>query len=367
MKPFAARSAPSWVVLQLLEKCNLRCGMCYEWGETGAYHGREKLAELDPEVVRRAVSDCLPEQPFFEFFGGEPLLYSGIWDLISLIRQAGCELAFPTNGTLVEEYADRLVATQPNLIWISVDGPREINDKQRGRGVFTRVMRGIEKLSVARRAKGSHYPELGIAYIVTPMSYRHIEEFFLKSIDLSLLSFVSIELQSYATEAQYSAYAQLLKERFGISSTPCAKAYVRDPSEFAGMEISAITTQMENVSRACAARGIRFFSQPRTLQVGNITSYLTANWDGMVDKRNRCGLPWAYAEISARGDVTTCHTFYDLPIGNIYQQSLLEIWRGQRLKDVRAYLREGLFPICTACSKYYSGATPIGAFHAKAS
>ncbi len=28
---------PSWLVIQLLERCNLRCNMCYEWGESGAY------------------------------------------------------------------------------------------------------------------------------------------------------------------------------------------------------------------------------------------------------------------------------------------------------------------------------------------
>ena len=28
---------PNWVVLQITERCNLRCKMCYEWGENGAY------------------------------------------------------------------------------------------------------------------------------------------------------------------------------------------------------------------------------------------------------------------------------------------------------------------------------------------
>lgn len=30
-------SFPKWVVLQVIEKCNLRCKMCYEWGEYGSY------------------------------------------------------------------------------------------------------------------------------------------------------------------------------------------------------------------------------------------------------------------------------------------------------------------------------------------
>lgn len=27
-------SLPKWIFLQLLENCNLRCRMCYEWGDT---------------------------------------------------------------------------------------------------------------------------------------------------------------------------------------------------------------------------------------------------------------------------------------------------------------------------------------------
>src|SRR6516164_5113716 len=102
MKLLEEQRGPNWIVLQLLEKCNLRCSMCYEWGDTGMYHHVGGSAELELPAIVRAVSDCLPGRPFFEFFGGEPLLYSGLWDLINLVRQAGCQLAFPTNGTLVE-------------------------------------------------------------------------------------------------------------------------------------------------------------------------------------------------------------------------------------------------------------------------
>jgi radical SAM protein with 4Fe4S-binding SPASM domain len=356
-----ARSYPSWIVLQLVERCNLRCNMCYEWGESGAYHAVDKLAELDPEVLNRAIKDCLAERPFVEFFGGEPLLYAGIWDLIKQIRQADCSLAFPTNGTLIAEYADRLVETQPNLIWVSVDGPQEINDRQRGRGVFKRAMRGLEGLSRIKRAKGSRFPEIGIAYVVTPLSFRYIEEFFLKELDLAQVSHISIELQSYATKTEYGEYSAILRERFGVQSTPCAKAYVRDPAIFAGMDSELITKQLVNVRRVCVELGISFFSQPRTLQSDNIASYLSADWSGMIDKRNHCGVPWAYAEISARGEVTTCHTFYDLSVGNIHEASLLEIWNGKRLSKVREFLEERLFPICTACCRYHAGAVPIAA------
>jgi radical SAM protein with 4Fe4S-binding SPASM domain len=361
MKLLDAPEMPSWVVIQLLEKCNLRCRMCYEWGETGAYHALAKTATLDLEVVLRTVRECLPAKPTFEFFGGEPMLYPHLWQVIDLIRSGGCELAFPTNGTLIERHAERLVRSPPTRLWVSIDGPADINDAQRGAGVFRRVMRGLAKLDKARKAQGSEYPKLGVTCVVTPDNHRHIADFFLDGIDLSMLECVSIEMQSYLTRAQVDAYAIFLQREFGIEATPDAASYLRDPASFAGIDIDMLVMQMQRVARECASRGILFHSQPRTLTGANLQSYLSADWARMADRRSRCGVPWVSAEISARGDVTTCHTFYDLPLGNIHQQSLSEIWKGERIRKLRGHLREGLMPICTACCRYYGGAGALPA------
>lgn len=348
-----APPAPRCVVLQLVEECNLRCSMCYEWGETGAYHDRRELAVLDLEVARRVIEACLPSRPSFELFGGEPMLYPGLWEVIRLIGDGGCELAFPTNGTLLDQHAEQLVAHPPSRIWISLDGPEQANDAQRGRGVYRRAMRGLDALVSARRARGVRRPEIGISCVVTPANHLRIAELFLDALDLSNIGLVSIELQSYATEAQYRDYVRLVRDEFGVPSAPYARAYVRDPALFAVLDREALARQIEAVRAACAARGIRFYSQPRTTTPDNLDRYLRGEFSAMVDRKQRCAVPWTYAEISARGDVTTCHTFYDAPVGNVYEQPLLDIWRGPRLAQLRSHLRDGLLPICTACCRYY--------------
>jgi radical SAM protein with 4Fe4S-binding SPASM domain len=353
MKLAQALSAPSWVVLQLLEECNLRCAMCYEWGEGGAYHDKPALASLDLDVALRVIRECLPARPYFELFGGEPLLYPGIWEIIRLIRAHGCELAFPTNGTLLEQHAEQLVAVAPTRLWISLDGPAPVNDAQRGHGVFKRVMRGLTALTAAKQRRGGG-PDLGITCVVTPANHLRVAELFLETLDLGQLAYVSIELQSHATDEQHRRYARILREQFGVPTAPHARAYVRDPALFAAMDREALAEQMARVRDACLARGIRFYSQPKTIDAANLDHYLRGAWDQLVDKRTRCAMPWTYAEVSARGDVTTCHSFYDLTIGNVHQQPLLEIWRGERLRNVQAHLRQELFSICTACCRYHT-------------
>jgi radical SAM protein with 4Fe4S-binding SPASM domain len=351
-----AAGGPSWLVIQLLERCNLRCSMCYEWGESGAYKSLTGLAELDLELLLERLEECLPGKPYVEFFGGEPLLYRGVWKLLQVLGDAGCEVAFPTNGTTLPRHADRLVSANPTRVWVSLDGPREINDAQRGAGVYDRALRGIDAIDRLKRETGNPYPELGVCFVVTPDNHHTIEEFFL-GLDLSQLGAVSIEMQSYVTAAQHRHYARVANDKFGVATTPNAAAYVRDPEVFADIDADSVAGQMRRVRDECAERGIRFFSQPYTLEDETIAAYLSADWTAMVSHHKRCAVPWMYAEISARGDVTTCHSFYDITIGNIYDRSLIDIWHGERAAQVRSHLRGELFSICTACARYYNAST----------
>lgn len=347
---------PRWIVLQLVEACNLRCQMCYEWGERGSYH-RLGSARLDFEIVRRVVRDCAPGRPCFELFGGEPFLYPRIADVIGLIGDTGCVLGIPTNGTLLDRFTDELVGEAPIRLWLSVDGPEEINDRQRGPGAFKLAVGGLETLRAARAARGCTYPQLGITYIVTPLNASHVARFFLESIELSTLDFVSIVLQNFATEAECAAYEEIVRHEFGGSSAAYARGYAEEVGHFSGIDTHHLAEQIQRVRNACLEAGVLFFSNPMTTDAINLERYFCGRWDALADRRSRCAFPWMYAEISARGDVTTCHSFYDITVGNVHDEGILDIWNGDRIQKVRSHLRLGLFPICTACCRYYNNPT----------
>lgn len=351
-----ASEYPRWIVLQLLEACNLRCSMCYEWGENGSYH-RSSSARLDIELVRRVVRDCAPGRPCFELFGGEPFLYPHVAEVIERIGEAGCVLGIPTNGTLIGRFTDVLVGEAPIRLWVSLDGPEEINDRQRGEGVFRRAMAGLEKVRAARTARGSPFPELGVTYIVTPLTAPHVERCFLESIDLASLDFVSIVLQNFATAAEIDAYEEVVRRELGGTSAVHARGYLQQVEHFSGIDKARLAAQIQRVREACRDAGVLFFSNPMTVDGPNLESYFAARWDELADRRSRCAFPWMYAEVTARGDVSTCHSFYDVTIGNLHHQGLLEIWHGPRAEQVRRHLRGGLFPICTACCRYYNNPT----------
>ena len=96
---WAARAGRTWVRSYWLDNAFLL-------GDPGQVLSRAEGAE-DLDVLLRTVRDCLPGKPYFEFFGGEPLLYSGIWDVIRLIRQGGCE-AYISKPISVTHFLDTI-------------------------------------------------------------------------------------------------------------------------------------------------------------------------------------------------------------------------------------------------------------------
>lgn len=348
-------SYPRWIVLQLLEKCNLRCKMCYEWGEEGAYHEKQSTQQLDFEVVKKVIEDCAPSKPMYDFFGGEPLLYTKVDEVISLIKHYGSELVIPTNGTLVEKNAEMLVETGPDKVWISLDGPEQINDAQRGKGVFRKSIDGINKILELRKRTGKKFPKIGITCIVTPNNHLHIEDFFFKSIDLAALDHVSIEMQLFATREQCREYGAVLSKEFDIPNAPhaYARGMVWEKEKFESMNFSEMVRQINTVANFCKSHNIYFFNYPKTITEQNLSDYFSGNFTKLVDYKCNCRLPWMYAEITAKGDVASCHTYYDLTFGNINNQSMYDIWNCEKFGKFRNYMKNHLLPICTACSRYY--------------
>lgn len=141
----------------LNESCNMDCVYC--WRKNSAV-GNNGSSELDVGLGKDILRDFFQEYGSKEsstnviFYGTEPLLSRQL--LIALIdktvslsavHDADTEITVNTNGTLIDEdVADYFARHQVNVI-VSLDGPPEINDRQRkfpeGKGTFKRINRGL--------------------------------------------------------------------------------------------------------------------------------------------------------------------------------------------------------------------------------
>ncbi len=347
-------SYPQWITLQLIDACNLRCKMCYEWGENGSYHGR-KSTLLKLEVVRKLVEDCSPAKPYYALFGGEPMAYPWLAEVVTSIRSAGSRVDMPTNGMFLAKKADTLCQAPLSRIWVSLDGPREINDEQRGKGVFDVVQNGMEVLYDLRETRGLSEPKIGYTFIVTPRTHKYIQAFGAECIDFKKIDHLSIEFQTFIPEQTYIRHRDFFRKTFGVEDTPCAKGLVADLEPFSRMDYEEIARQIKWMRQKCEEHGVYFVCYPKTIDPENYKAYFEKRIEDLMDRRDRCMFPWVYLEVGSNGDATPCHTFYDYPVGNVNGTPVLEIWRGEPLSKMRAALRtHGLFPACSACARYYA-------------
>lgn len=348
---------PSLVCLNLTEMCNLRCTMCYWWGDSGTFSRDEastKPASLDYALAQKVIAELAVQRPRYSLFGGEPLMYPRLEELIVTIKEAGSFIDTPTNGTFLSENARMLVDTGFDSIRVSLDGPRDVNDAQRGRGSYEKATNGIETLNQEKMRAGSAKPGVHIIFTVTPDNYLSIERFFLHELNLDAIDSATVLMQNYITEEMGRAYAGMLESEFGITSDRFWRGMVRHPDDFAQIDSTELSRQAGAVRKHFydLQKVVRFL--PPTFSAKNLSAYLSANWENMSDSFNGCPAPWHGAEITVTGDVAPCHAFYDLTMGNLHDKSFEEIWNGKKYRRFRTHLKKnGLMSICPGCCVYY--------------
>lgn len=136
----------SKIVLNVSNKCNLRCQYCYaqngNYGRTDALMSKETFHRIVEELVNKGIEKI----NIFSFFGGEPLLNFELIEyalpiLSTKFRVNNFEIV--TNGTLFSEDMVKILKEYHVSLSISIDGPENITDQLRGKGVYKKALECI--------------------------------------------------------------------------------------------------------------------------------------------------------------------------------------------------------------------------------
>ncbi|WP_042433370.1 radical SAM protein [Streptacidiphilus anmyonensis] len=141
-----AQEPPTALLLKLTGACDMACSYCYD------YDAQRWPGRMDSDVARRLIKECL--QPgrrlMLMFHGGEPLLrFAQIRELVDFSNRTAAEVGasvdftIQTNGLHFSEPVVDFLRTHRFSVGVSLDGPREIHDRDRvdhgGRGTFDRI------------------------------------------------------------------------------------------------------------------------------------------------------------------------------------------------------------------------------------
>jgi uncharacterized protein len=150
------------LVMNVTNQCNLSCQYCYEFGEDKIATPEGKKKFMDLETAKSSVDYLFAQSEgrksvHITFFGGEtlmnfPLLRHVIDYSQEQASRKGVSIDFSltTNATLLTPYIIDFLAENRVGVTVSLDGPKEMNDKFRifanGRGSYDIIEPKVREL-----------------------------------------------------------------------------------------------------------------------------------------------------------------------------------------------------------------------------
>jgi radical SAM protein with 4Fe4S-binding SPASM domain len=295
-------------------RCNLHCEFCYV--------GEHDHKELSTSDMKRVLFKIYHEAkvPSVSFTGGEPLLRSGIVELVSYASDIGLWTNLITNATLLNRgLIQALKESGLSSAQVSIEGPHaQLHDRITGMpGAFEATIEGIELLQKA-----------GVpVHTNTTISRSNI---------------------NYAHEIV------LLAKKMGLSRLsmnlliPCGSALHRKDIWVNYSEIGERILQLKHQAEAL---GLKFlWYSPLPMCKFNPIAY------GLGNKS--CAAITGLLSVDPMGNIIPCSSWHK-PVGSLLRQRFLDIWQS---KDLDFYKNVQYAPDeCRACPKLdiCKGACPL--------
>ena len=136
--------APLSVCYKVTRTCNLTCPYCIASSSPKADYG------LPTEDVKR-IFDRLASAGVrrLDVTGGEPFIRQDIMELLRYAVDLGLETVVTTNGYFITESIAQELASLDIFTQVSIDGPRAVMDRVRGRGAYDAAVAALQVLNRA--------------------------------------------------------------------------------------------------------------------------------------------------------------------------------------------------------------------------
>jgi len=322
-------SLPRSLYLETTSRCNSLCETCIL-----TFGGREPQKDLQWDEFRRIV-DQFPVLDRVLLHGiGEPLLNRDLVRMIVHLKKRGARVLFNSNViTLGPRLRRELIESGLDELRVSLDATTPATyARVRGVDAYHKVVANLEGLAAAKREIGVHAPLVSLWFTALKENIEEIAGLVplavrvgARGITLQRLVYNGLGL---ATKEQ-SLYGQL-QEREG--------AVIRATEEAAG------------------AAGIEFSASGATTPEISLTpSHGDRPWSA-------CRRPWTLVYVTVHGNVLPCCIapwitghYESIILGNLYRESLEEIWWGPRYLDFRSAIQTDHPPEpCRGCGVKWS-------------
>ncbi len=290
------------IELEFTKKCNLRCLYCYSSA------GESVENELSLDELKSVIYQAreLGARKIILLGGGEPLIYSGVRDIVDYINSLGLQQVLFTNGTLVtREIAQFLFKKGVTVIIKSNSMKSEVQDMLAGvRGVFKNIRKGLKFLMDAGYPNGK--VSLGIQTVICKQNMAELPS-----------------MWTWARENRIIPYFEIL--------TYQGRAKENADLNVSISEVKAIFERLEAIDRE--RLGIVWRSRP------TIAAF-------------SCKRHFYSCLINSQGYIQPCPGI-DMPIGNIREKPLKDILESSHVITNLRNIYEKIEGPCKTCEDRY--------------
>jgi MoaA/NifB/PqqE/SkfB family radical SAM enzyme len=316
---------PQFCVLEVLEKCLLKCKMCGNW-KCG-----DNPNELNIDEWKRFITglhDKFGSKVELNFTGGEPLMKEGILELVSFAAQLGFKVIMVSNGYLIDEDKARRIADSGlNYLGISLDSLSEdIHDFMRGvPGTHNRAMKAIDYLDKFKK------DDLCVG-IQTIIMKKNLEE---------IVALVKWVQQDKRLGSVY--FQAIVQPNFSSSN----EEWFTDNEWYKRSEFNFLWP--EDTKEVCSVIDELIGFKKEGFKIANPLGQLEAfkvyfSDPQQFNKKVRCNKGRHIFSVSPTGEIYLCHLYGSL--GNVKNDdiNMREIWHSREADDIRSKMNN--------CSKY---------------
>jgi MoaA/NifB/PqqE/SkfB family radical SAM enzyme len=320
-----------WVQVEVTTHCQAACSYCPHT----VYREHWESRHLALDTWRRLLP-VLKRASLLHLQGwGEPLLHPDFFTMVSLARQAGCQVGTTTNGILLDsDSLRRLVDLEVAVVAFSLAGVGENNDLVRRGTRFGQVLRTIEALNAAKARKGSVLPKVHVAYMALASRLHDLALLPRALAGLGVSQVVVSTLDFVASPALAQESPSLLSpEEYREFANRLGDLVKRGRRQ--GLEVGYYLPSAEKAGPVCPENAARA---------------LCVAADGKLSPCVFLNLPVSGATQVTREGERPCRR---LGFGDLREdQPFLKIWRSPDYRAFRrAWSRGALPPACRGCLK----------------
>ena len=280
---------PISVILELVNRCNLECTMCFQ-----GYRNDAKKSTLQLSDLKNLFEDFKNNKlEALLLSASEPLLYKDFDKVLTMAKEAEIMDQFLfTNGTLLNKKNSEIVLKSSlTRLFVSIDAVSEniydkvrvpVNKQKLNSGRLSIIEKNVKEFVKLRNSLGKKLPLVRVSFVALETNVHQSNEFVEKWINIV----DSVEIQK---ENSINFYKDIKKQHI---------------------------------------------EQNRLL------------------KNYNCNEPWGQVTINSDGTVGPCCNTVgrNLPIGNIFENNLKEIWLSKKMSDIRkSFINNEPNKICQLC------------------